>query len=116
MIKQITLAAAAVMLALPAQAEAPKPMPVTLTGAQTAIVKEAVMAKLRDPESARFSGIKATGTIFNHKVTGLPVLDGQACGFVNAKNGYGGYMGMMPFSVMLLGDEVFAHPRSCTSE
>jgi hypothetical protein len=45
-------------------------------------------AQLKDPESARF--------------TGLVIAPGKGlvCGWVNAKNSYGGYVGYQPFFVM----------------
>lgn len=57
-------------------------------------IKEIVRAELKDPYSAVFSGI----VIINHS-------DGsRACGFVNAKNAYGGYAGRLPFAVILKGE------------
>lgn len=43
----------------------------------------AVKNQLRDPESAQFSDVTANIE--------------SACGFVNSKNGYGGYSGKKPF-------------------
>jgi hypothetical protein len=51
-----------------------------ITDAQITAVKGAVMDELKDPESARFSGIEACGT------TRVIIV----CGLVNAKNSYGG--------------------------
>ncbi|WP_315809468.1 hypothetical protein [Pseudomonas sp. C9-3] len=49
-----------------------------------AIAKEAVLAKLKDPDSAKFGQIisKASGIV---------------CGYVNAKNAFGGYTGDKAF-------------------
>lgn len=58
------------------------------TEAESSVIKEAVAEKLKDPESARFGKI-----IVNHDTKGLLT----ACGMVNAKNSYGGYVGMSPF-------------------
>lgn len=41
---------------------------------------------LRDPSSARFEGVRVS-----YKLNGKPVV----CGYVNAKNGFGGYAGRM---------------------
>ena len=45
--------------------------------------KGAVKRQLRDPASAQFSDVETKG--------------GVACGFVNSKNGLGGYGGRIPF-------------------
>lgn len=56
---------------------------------QTALAKTAILAKLKDPESAQFSKMRLSN-------------DGQyVCGFVNAKNSYGGYAGAKEFVVSL---------------
>lgn len=47
----------------------------------------AVEDQLRDPSSAQFSGVIVS------RVSGLPVV----CGLVNARNGFGGYVGARPF-------------------
>lgn len=46
-----------------------------------------VKAQLKDPESAQFKGIKPMGD------------KGGVCGWVNAKNSYGGYTGFAVFFV-----------------
>jgi len=46
----------------------------------------AVKRELRDPDSARFSDVTVNVE--------------SACGFVNSKNGYGGYAGRQPFVVV----------------
>lgn len=51
------------------------------------LAMEAVRSKLRDPDTAKFEGVVATPN--------------GVCGRVNAKNGYGGYAGAIPFSVKL---------------
>lgn len=49
------------------------------------IAKAAVTERLKDPESARFTGLQMSA-------------DGKVvCGKVNAKNSYGGYVGPQPF-------------------
>jgi len=49
--------------------------------------KTAVLAKLKDPESARFSALRTKQDEHGEWV----------CGFVNAKNSYGGYVGNKEF-------------------
>jgi hypothetical protein len=48
-------------------------------------VIDAVKAQLKDPDSAKFRGLKPMGD------------KGGICGWVNAKNGYGGYSGYQVF-------------------
>ncbi|WP_447754285.1 hypothetical protein [Sphingopyxis fribergensis] len=48
--------------------------------------ENAVKRELRDPESAQFSDV-----VVNVE---------SACGFVNSKNGFGGYVGRQPFVVV----------------
>jgi hypothetical protein len=88
----------ALLIALPVQAqtktaaESPERVLVTLTDAQIAMVKAAVADQPKDPESSRFSRIKASG--FSSESNSLTV-----CGLINAKNGYGG---RMPFMTLIL--------------
>ena len=55
-----------------------------------AAIEDAVRMQLKDPESALFESIRTTtdesGAMY-------------ACGFVNSKNSYGGYVGRTPFLV-----------------
>ena len=64
----------------------------------TAIVeaKSAMLAKLRDPQSAQF------GT-FTHstKPNANGISTDVVCGTVNAKNGFGGYIGAKPFAYLV---------------
>jgi hypothetical protein len=91
----------ALLIALPAQAqtktaaESPERVLVTLTDAQIAMVKAAVADQLKDPEASRFSRIKASG--FSSESKNLTV-----CGLINAKYGYGGDVGKMPFMILIL--------------
>lgn len=62
------------------------------TPAQIEAAKAAVIAKLRDPESARWGTFRITTTKDNRGVA-MEVL----CGTVNAKNLYGGYVGFRGF-------------------
>jgi hypothetical protein len=52
----------------------------------TALVRDS----LKDPDSAKFSGLYAVKRIDGQGPTGL-------CGYVNAKNSYGGYVGKKRF-------------------
>jgi hypothetical protein len=70
--------------------------PITLTEKQTAAVRKGVIAVLKDPESARF------GSIIAGQRTSSPAI--VVCGFVNAKNSFGGYTGEQPFTG-ILGDD-----------
>lgn len=69
------------MIALLALALVAAPAP-----AEQATVIAAVKAKLKDPDSARFKGLRID-------------KDGTGCGWVNAKNSYGGYSGFAVFYV-----------------
>lgn len=76
---------------------APPPTPVTrvsqivqLSEAQIEAVQEGVRGKLIDPTSA----------IFGRMIAGRPITPPgliNVCGWVNAKNSYGGYTGEKPF-------------------
>lgn len=57
----------------------------TAVSPQQRAVIETVKAQLKDPDSAQFKGVKETSP-------------GYWCGWVNAKNGFGGYTGFQPFS------------------
>lgn len=63
-------------------------VPVQLTPKMTEQVKQGVASGLKDPESARFSplmvAVRSGNTV-------------HVCGYVNAKNSYGGYVGEKPF-------------------
>lgn len=65
------------------------------TGAQAAppppsvqAVRQAVAAELRDPGAAQFRDVR---------VVASTEAGANACGEVNAKNGYGGFIGWQPF-------------------
>lgn len=72
---------------------------VQMSKEQIAAVHASVKRDLRDPDSARFQdlamvrdkGPKATSDTF------------MVCGYVNAKNAFGGYTGRTPFYGLLLG-------------
>jgi hypothetical protein len=62
--------------------------PYQLDSSELANVEAGIRSKLTDPESAKFDGVSASksasGTVW-------------ACGYVNAKNQSGGYVGQRPF-------------------
>lgn len=64
----------------------------TLTAEQERSAKDAVLATLKDPESARFQSVVGVG---DPDGTGAFAV----CGSVNAKNSYGGYVGNRLFAV-----------------
>ena len=68
----------------------PATVPSPLSAAQTSAIKSAVTAKLKDPGSVQFGTILAGREVNGRAIT--------VCGLVNAKNSYGGYTGMTPFS------------------
>ena len=68
---------------------------IALSGDQTQAVIRGVLSRLKDPESARFGSVAASqsgaGNIY-------------VCGRVNARNSFGGYVGMAPFFGVLKGN------------
>jgi hypothetical protein len=68
-------------------------VPIELSAAQIAAVKAGARKKLKDPDSARFG--ERMGAVKDEK--GAITV----CGFVNAKNSYGGYTGEKPFTGLL---------------
>lgn len=88
--KPLILAVAiALCSASSAQSQDTKPRtPLTLSDAQQEQVKADVKSKLKDPDSARFGTMAASKS-----AEGVVMV----CGWVNAKNSYGGYTGEMPF-------------------
>src|SRR5262245_34863885 len=79
----------------PPRALAEKLTPITLTAVQVETVKDGLRRVLRDPESIQLGKLVAgrsdKGAI-------------AVCGWVNAKNGFGGYTGERPFSGMMTED------------
>jgi hypothetical protein len=57
------------------------------------VVEAAVRPMLRDPQSAIFRDLSAT----NDRKIGKSPAGLVVCGYVNAKNGFGGYTGEKPF-------------------
>lgn len=84
------------MLGCTSQPAAPDRPPVTwtkdsATPDETEAAKEMVISQLKDPESARFGETWAlNGSNGNRSV----------CGYVNAKNSYGGYTGQKMFALL----------------
>jgi hypothetical protein len=70
-------------------------VPTTLTPAQKQAVHDGIRQRLKDPDSARFTGLEARQ---------LPSGSVSVCGFVNARNSFGGYAGNTPFFGVLGGD------------
>lgn len=73
-------------------------------------IKRIVATLLKDPDSARYSGVK--------HAAGEGTVLGYYCGTVNARNSFGGYTGPIPFlvqddlvAVLLEGEEVGKHPN-----
>ena len=66
---------------------------VDLSNQQQQIIRAGIAKGLKDPESVRFG-----------KLAGTRDKDGSitVCGYLNAKNSYGGYVGMSPFLGVLL--------------
>lgn len=65
--------------------------PYKLSSEQIAKIKSAVSEGLKDPDSAKFPD-QFVATKEGNNIT--------VCGYVNAKNSYGGYVGKKPFHVL----------------
>lgn len=72
--------------------EPPKPDTAAEAAKAVDVARSQVRAALRDPESARFRG---SGNADVEIAAGKPVE--IACGYVNARNGFGGYTGEQPW-------------------
>lgn len=70
----------------------PEVTPIKLSQSGVTSLESSVRDVLRDPSSAQFG---------NHIAFNVKEADGTitttACGYVNAKNGFGGYGGMTPY-------------------
>lgn len=75
--------------------------PYSLIPVEYSTINLGVRSRLKDPDSAQLSGIEAS------EDNGIV----SACGYVNAKNSFGGYTGSMPFAGMFAtngaGERVF---------
>jgi hypothetical protein len=69
---------------------------VTLSAEQITVIQTGVQARLKNPDSAKFSSLVA------RPIDG-PVL--AVCGYVNAKNSSGSYIGNLAFDGFLTNDE-----------
>lgn len=88
------LGAAVFLLVAPNSATAQDQFPRELETDAKVIIRDGVARSLRDPASARFRwNPMSDATIY--------------CGFVNARNAYGGYGGFQLFMVMLEADGSF---------
>lgn len=65
---------------------------IRVTKALQAAIEDGARSSLKDPDSAKFKDIIA----FKTKTSSI-----AACGFVNAKNSYGGYVGYTPFRAIV---------------
>lgn len=79
--------------------------PYNLTKSDMAEIEQSVRRKLKDPESARFRAFTARKTEYGAIV----------CGFVNAKNSYGGYTGFAPFSGYFMKEQTSMSGRTSLS-
>src|SRR5262245_42397344 len=68
-------------------------MPAPLSPDSVGLIHEAVRERLKDPESARFGTL-----VGGHDQKGVF----SACGWVNSKNSFGGYTGIMPFAGIMI--------------
>jgi hypothetical protein len=75
------------------QAQEPPGAPITLSAEQVKQIQSGVLASLKDPDSAKFSGPMVATKKSNDDI--------HACGLVNAKNSYGGYVGDSPYIATL---------------
>jgi hypothetical protein len=100
MIKYLRTSFALVCLVIVGCADSPSPetlrpqkeppgTPIVLTAAQVKIIQAGVRRDLKDPDSAKFGNQVLAAKRINGDIT--------ACGTVNAKNSYGGYVGESPF-------------------
>ena len=63
------------------------------------MLKQAVRRNLKDPDSAKFGSY----TAFSHISKGTSQI--AVCGYVNAKNSYGGYAGELAYFAIKMGSD-----------
>ncbi|MHB2205073.1 hypothetical protein [Methylobacterium sp. CM6257] len=80
------------------------PIPFRLTAKQIDAVKNGVRSQLKDPDSARFS----RPFVATKNSRGLV----NVCGYVNSKNGYGGFSGDIIFGGMMMKNNTVFMPLS----
>jgi hypothetical protein len=69
-------------------AQTPQAAPFTLTAAHMKTIQAGLRSSLKDPDSARFGTMRAVKDAKGDVIV---------CGYVNAKNSFGGYTGDQPF-------------------
>ena len=83
---------------------APKDKAVLISPSLKKVIKAHVSASLNDPYSAKFGSITASQNTEGTQY--------RICGFVNAKNSFGGYAGMKPYQLLYNVDSKrFVHSR-----
>jgi hypothetical protein len=75
---------------------------IPLTDRQTSSIQSVVKNKMRDPQSAQFRNLQHLEIVTTKGQTLRHV-----CGEVNAKNGFGGYVGFTPFKGRLYDGTAF---------
>jgi len=71
----------------PRRSPPPPPVPISLSKSQINTIRSSINSGLKDPYSSKF-----------HKIRGAKIGNAiYACGMVNAKNSFGGYVGKRPF-------------------
>ena len=70
---------------------------ISLTDDQERQVRNIISRNLRDPASAQFRSWRTERRVLDNGNTVL-----SACGEINAKNGFGAYVGFLPFNVTLI--------------
>lgn len=85
---RLHLAALAVCLSTVSWQASAENVPYQLSEAEVAAIQKDLTRDLKDPESARFNDLTAVKTDEGEILV---------CGEMNAKNGFGGYVGRMPF-------------------
>ena len=79
--------AAGVLCCVNSAGAAPVERTIKLSPDQISVVEDGIRETLKDPDSAKFGSMIAG-------VSGPLIM---VCGFANAKNSFGGYVGMKPF-------------------
>lgn len=92
--KLLALLLGGVLVSTPriAKCELTKGISSSLSSREIAAVKEGIIKGLRDPDSAKFGNMVAAAA--KHETAGEIKY---VCGYINAKNSYGGYTGMTPY-------------------
>lgn len=96
--KRLVLLALVAATSLPARAGAP----LDTDAEWISMLKKHVADQLIDSESARIKDINVYARLTRHPLTKEEQPIGAVCGFVNAKNKFGGYVGMRPFIIYVV--------------